>query len=798
MASAGGLLHSVIERRVRDMRIYLAAIALTGTLLVGCSSDWDPARAGKQKTSVDATQESKRPVATLATRRSTESFASLPDRGELLSYSKDREVRRSGAYTSYPVEISEEHALNAIAAGGIRLVTPEGKPVNVEFRRIEEHADGNWTWVGESENGDHAVLTFGERAVFGEFSSARRSYRVTTRRGNAFVVETDPLQLANHPGHHGDGPEFLIPPDTSSSAAGAAGEMVMAAADASVAAKAATAVIDLALGFTPGMVATYGSEAAAVSRLTNLVALGNFAYERSGVNMRVRLVHAMRVEYPDNTDNADALQKLTGYNSATRQFITPDAAFNGLRAAREQYGADLVALVRQHRAPEQKGCGIAWLIGANQRAITAADAPFGYSVVSDGSDLDESDNNTYFCSEYSLVHELGHNMGQAHNQQNSEYAGAHAYSYGYREAASNGFHTIMAYPLADSSQTEVPYFSTPLISLAAGRPYGLASSADNVRSLNQTMPIVATFRQSIVPASVSGTVNMTGDFNGDGWSDIVMHDSVTGSFIIRFMSGAQVLSQREYSVTPGYQIHAIGDFNGDGRSDLIFVGPGLDMWQWVATGAGNFTIINSGSFASGWALIGSGDVNGDGVDDLIFHSLDGFVRYLLMAGSYSYLDMSTTVTPGYTIAAIMDTDGDGRQEIVWRGPSRDLWRWKLGTGNIFQASYVGVYAQGWTVVGGIDISGDGVGDLILHNPTSGRVGISYFSAGVPIQYIENAITLGYRFAGSGRFNSDSRADILWTSAASDLWLWLGSQQGFVANYVGVYDPRFIVIPGPSG
>src|SRR3546814_14789314 len=75
-----------------------------------------------------------------------------------------------------------------------------------------------------------------------------------------------------------------------------------------------------------------------------------------------------------------------------------------------------------------------------------------YSVVSDGTDLDEGDDNTYFCREETLAHDLGHNMGQAHNDEDSDTTGVHAYSYGYRETSSIGFYTVLAYPQADGSQ----------------------------------------------------------------------------------------------------------------------------------------------------------------------------------------------------------------------------------------------------------------------------------------------------------------------------------------------------------
>ncbi len=562
------------------MRIYLAGIVLLGMLSAGCTSDWDPARAARTaETKDEGAPKQDYPSATMSSRPASTHFASLPDRGELLRYSPDRQVQRSGAYTLHPVEFSEDHALNAIASGELKLKTPDGKSVDIKYDRIEEHPDGNWSWVGQNASGEHAVLTFGERAVFGEVFAGGRTFRVTMRNGSSWLVETNPSMLAgsNH-GQRDDGPDFLIPPETVASAAAT----VMAGAKASGVPTKAVAVVDLAVGYTNGLVTTYGSQAAAITRVTSLVMLANAAYQRSGVNMRVRLVNATQVNFADNTDNSDALQKLTGYNQSTQQFVTPDAAFNALRAAREEFGADLVALVRPHRSPEQNGCGIAWLLGANNTNIVpASDERFGYSVVSDGGDINEGDGHDYFCSDYSLAHELGHNMGQVHNQGDAPVSGRHPYSYGFREASTTGFYTLMAYPIANSSQEEIAYFATPLINYAAGRPVGNAANADNVRSLNETMPIVAQFRETKVP--VGGAES---DFNGDGLSDILWRNATNGQNGI-WRSGTTQIAMPTIADT-NWRVVGVGDFNGDGTSDIL--------WRHSVTGQNG--IWRSGDFSN--------------------------------------------------------------------------------------------------------------------------------------------------------------------------------------------------------
>ena len=221
--------------------------------------------------------------------------------------------------------------------------------------------------------------------------------------------------------------------------------MQMAAAPVMATAASSTATVDVVLGYSPGFAADHGGTSGAVTRLNYLVDVANTAYTNSGINAKVRLVHAMQVTYTDSSSNDSTLQKLTGYDTTTNHQTTPDPAFNALRAARDQYGADLVSLVRSYRDPENDGCGIAWLIGGGQSGISTSDSYFGYSVVSDGTDAG-TDGHTYYCLDETLAHEMGHNMGAAHDVETSkgddgtldpEDYGAYSYSFGYKTTATH-------------------------------------------------------------------------------------------------------------------------------------------------------------------------------------------------------------------------------------------------------------------------------------------------------------------------------------------------------------------------
>jgi len=248
----------------------------------------------------------------------------------------------------------------------------------------------------------------------------------------------------------------------------------LAASGASFAADFAAAsensTIDLMLVYTPGMAQRYGAGLSA--RLNNLVAIANQAYIDSGVGITLRLVGTVEIDYSETTSINTALDDLS-------DGIGP---FAGVAALRRQYGADLVQLIRPYRG-SVAGCGLAW-IGSAQPL-----PQYGYSVSADGPDAEGS--NTY-CYDISLAHELGHNMGAAHDRAHANAPGAYDYSYGY--GFDGKFATIMAAGYIDAKP--VAKFSSPNLD-CGGSPCGVAANlpnaADNAQTLNNTRAAIAWF-----------------------------------------------------------------------------------------------------------------------------------------------------------------------------------------------------------------------------------------------------------------------------------------------------------------
>lgn len=433
----------------------------------------------------------------------TSSVAGLVDRGDLVVYPPQRTMRRDGAYTWHRTGLSEEHALHAIG-GVMKVSAPDGQLLQFAYERHVEHPSGDWTWIGRARGApsEELILTFGSHAVYGSIAQPGQApLKLTTSGGATWLIETDRARLARIDNEvaRPDEPDFRVPPRLDAGAdPGPDPYPPLALSLPGHDGAAAAATVDVLLGYTAGFAAAHGGQPQALTRLTNMVEIANQAFANSQLGPRIRLVHALQVSYPDHTANLSTLEAMSGFRwPGTR--ITPDPAFAALRAAREQYGADLVSLVR---VGHNDGCGLAWLVGGGLAGVRGSDEYFGYSVVSDGHV--GTPGASYFCREETLAHELGHNLGSQHDQASSLWDGkltygAYAYSFGHKTFAGDGnFFTVMSY--RDSGQTGYRIFSNPRSNFCGGAPCGVDNVADNARSLAQTMPIVATFRATVVPS----------------------------------------------------------------------------------------------------------------------------------------------------------------------------------------------------------------------------------------------------------------------------------------------------------
>ena len=158
-----------------------------------------------------------------------------------------------------------------------------------------------------------------------------------------------------------------------------------------------------------------------------------------------------------------------------------------------------------------------------------------------------------------------------------------------------------------------------------------------------------------------------GDFDGDGKSDILWHDTATGASTI-WKSGSSSTQIAMTRVTDtSWTIAGIGDFNGDGKSDIL--------WHHVITGAN--AIWNEGLYAKGqtlttvtdldWEIVGIGDFDGNGKDDILWRHKYTGANAIWKEGLYAKgQNLTTTTDLDWKVVGVGDFDGNGKADILWR------------------------------------------------------------------------------------------------------------------------------------
>ena len=228
---------------------------------------------------------------------------------------------------------------------------------------------------------------------------------------------------------------------------------------------------------------------------------------------------------------------------------------------------------------------------------------------------------------------------------------------------------------------------------------------------------------AVVP--VAWQIAGTGDFNGDGRDDILWRnvDGQISNWLATAAGGYTQNNANAAAVVPtAWHVVGTGDFNGDGRDDILWRHNDGTVSNWLGTAAGGFTPndANAARFApTSWHVAGTGDFNGDGRDDVLWRNDNGQLSNWLgqANGGFQLNDAValTMVDPAWKIAGTGDFNGDGRDDILWRHTDGTLSNW-LGQANGGFVNNGGVSGTNvplaWSVVAIGDYNGDGRDDIL--------------------------------------------------------------------------------------
>ena len=387
-----------------------------------------------------------------------------------------RWVRQQRTIALNPTALDVMNRPRTEAPADVTMNLFDAEPRTLDLDQPNEHPKQAKVWRGRlrGEAGSDVTLVVQGTTIVGTILSNQRLYKIEAAGGNLHrLIEIDEAALPpdDHPLVVADDDPVTTPPTGGTSQQ-----------TNSTAAAAGDSIVDLLVVYTSAAKAKEGGQAAMEALITLGVDSANQAYSNSQIAMQLRLVHTAEVAYSESGVMDTDLARLQS---------TTDGIMDQVHQLRDQHKADLVALIVDNGG---NSCGIAYVMTNGPRANFAS---YAFSVTA----RDCIANNT-------LTHELGHNMGDAHDRATGG-TGAFPYSYGYRDEIGK-FRTIMAYSCPTVSCPRVKYFSNPRL-LYNGRPLGIdhtinpTNSADNARSMNDVRQIVAAWRATTIDVTPPAT-----------------------------------------------------------------------------------------------------------------------------------------------------------------------------------------------------------------------------------------------------------------------------------------------------
>ena len=486
------------------------------------------------------------------------------------------------------VDLAGSEWLATEPAATVRLDLFDGESLVADLVRRETPRPGSAVWfsdLGDGPGGDDLLLAYVNGVAAATLRHDGRHFRLRGSTAGLILTEIDDADF--EPCAAGDEHVHEAGPDRAAVApAGSGGTSFASTSDLEE--------VDVLTAYTPAARNSAGGTDGIVALIDLAIAETNAAYANCDAGLYVRSVYTYEVDYSESSSISTDLSRFRGKTDGNMDEV------HGLRNA---YGADACALISNSSG----ACGVAYLMTNVSQGFQSS--AFSVTV------------RTCAVGNLTYAHELGHNFGCAHDDDNAGNS-SKPYAYGYR-TPNNQYRTVMAY----SPGQRVKLFSSPLHTFN-GFVMGTASGEDNARALTLNAPTIANWRSTTITSE---------DCNQNGIAD-------------------------EFEIATG----AGSDVDGDGVLDQCTAFYGDSLTVSLLFGGTQNLSLNAGPEHAGEFYILLGSLSGStpptpffGVDlplvtdayfDLTLNSGGGG----LLTGNFGILDAAGQASAAFTIPPIGD------------------------------------------------------------------------------------------------------------------------------------------------
>ncbi len=279
-------------------------------------------------------------------------------------------------------------------------------------------------------------------------------------------------------------------------------------------------------------------------------------------------------------------------------------------------------------------------------------------------------------------------------------------------------------------------------------------------------------------ATAQNRITKVPDLNGDGTSDLIWHNPVTGQSVAWLMNGTSASTTASLPSDPSWKIAAAADFNGDGMTDLLWYSASngqIIEWLMNGTNVASSTLLLDDPL---WKIIGAADLNGDGMADLLLYnaSTSQTVAWLMNGATVSSWSLLLT-DPNLKLLATADFNGDGMADLLWYNETTGQTAAWLMNGTTRLSGATLLTDSNWKVAATADFNLDKMADIVWYNAATGETALWLMNGTTATDRVTLRADLNWKVAVTADLNGDGKADLLWNNAASGqtaAWLMNGA------------------------